>query len=148
MIKMWILFRGIVILDPNLMFFFQHGDDNGSGVTGGSVVAETEGGAKADGSRKMSSAASPGEAREDGVTSQVLHNVENVSHKAMEGAKSLGSFLFSVANKAGKTVTETATKVKTAVEENVSIHKHYFLRLFRLRKRVSKQIACNSILIV
>ncbi|OQR67753.1 synapse-associated protein 1-like [Tropilaelaps mercedesae] len=39
----------------------------------------------------------------------------------MEGAKSFGSFLFSVANKAGKTVTETATKVKTAVEENVSI---------------------------
>lgn len=58
------------------------------------------------------------EQHEEGVTTQVLHNVENVSHKAMEGAKSFGSFLFSVANKAGKTVTDTATKVKTAVEEN------------------------------
>lgn len=110
---------------------FQQGNDNGSSVT--AVVNEEDGGnggngaennaPKADGSRKTSSAAptAGGEAKEDGVTSQVLHNVENVSHKAMEGAKSLGSFLFSVANKAGKTVTETATKVKTAVEENVSI---------------------------
>uniref|UniRef100_G3MQF4 BSD domain-containing protein n=1 Tax=Amblyomma maculatum TaxID=34609 RepID=G3MQF4_AMBMU len=44
--------------------------------------------------------------------------LENVSHKAMESAKSIGSFLFSVANKAGKTVQETAKQIKTTVEEN------------------------------
>ncbi|XP_022651578.1 synapse-associated protein 1-like [Varroa jacobsoni] len=111
--------------------------DSGCGVTAGSIVTTTAAAAaviapegaeagmdsntkdKVGDSRKASSATpAAGEAREDGVTSQVLHNVENVSHKAMEGAKSFGSFLFSVANKAGKTVTETATKVKTAVEEN------------------------------
>ncbi|XP_029843485.2 synapse-associated protein 1 isoform X1 [Ixodes scapularis] len=44
--------------------------------------------------------------------------LENVSQKALESAKSLGSFLFSVANKAGKTVQETAKQIKTTVEEN------------------------------
>lgn len=44
--------------------------------------------------------------------------LENVSQKAMESAKSIGSFLFSVANKAGKTVQETAKQLKTTVEEN------------------------------
>uniref|UniRef100_A0A1E1XTP3 Putative synapse-associated protein n=1 Tax=Amblyomma sculptum TaxID=1581419 RepID=A0A1E1XTP3_AMBSC len=44
--------------------------------------------------------------------------LENVSHKAMESAKSIGSFLFSVANKAGKTVQETAKQIKSTVEEN------------------------------
>lgn len=44
--------------------------------------------------------------------------LENVSHKAMESAKSFGSFLYSVANKAGKTVQETAKQIKTTVEEN------------------------------
>lgn len=101
--------------------------DVGNGGDSGAAPAATVDAADATkdeacGSRKGSSAASDtkGEAREDGVTSQVLHNVENVSHKAMEGAKTFGSFLFSVANKAGKTVTETATKIKTTVEENVS----------------------------
>ncbi|XP_064488187.1 synapse-associated protein 1-like isoform X2 [Ornithodoros turicata] len=44
--------------------------------------------------------------------------LENVSHKAMESARSFGSFLYSVANKAGKTVQETAKQIKTTVEEN------------------------------
>lgn len=44
--------------------------------------------------------------------------LENVSHKAIESAKSFGSFLYSVANKAGKTVQETAKQIKTTVEEN------------------------------
>lgn len=44
--------------------------------------------------------------------------LENVSQKAMESAKSFGSFLYSVANKAGKTVQETAKQIKTTVEEN------------------------------
>ena len=98
-----------------------NGGDSGAAPA---AIVDAAGATKdeAGGSRKGSSAASDtkGEAREDGVTSQVLHNVENVSHKAMEGAKTFGSFLFSVANKAGKTVTDTATKIKTTVEENVS----------------------------
>lgn len=101
-----------------------NGGDSAAVVEGSGDNADTSSAPeKAGASRKASSAASESKeaAKEnEGVTSQVLHNVENVSHKAMEGAKSFGSFLFSVANKAGKTVTETATKIKTTVEENVS----------------------------
>lgn len=43
-----------------------------------------------------------------------------VSTKALQGAKSLGNFLFSAVNKAGKTVSEAGAKIKKTVEENVS----------------------------
>lgn len=45
-----------------------------------------------------------------------------MSTKALQGAKSIGSFLFSAVNKAGKTVSEAGAKIKKTVEENVSIH--------------------------
>lgn len=41
-----------------------------------------------------------------------------VSTKALQGAKSIGSFLFSAVNKAGKTVSEAGAKIKKTVEEN------------------------------
>ncbi|XP_076676316.1 synapse-associated protein 47kD isoform X3 [Andrena cerasifolii] len=41
-----------------------------------------------------------------------------VSTKALEGAKSLGGFLYSAVNKAGKTVVEAGVKIKKTVEEN------------------------------
>lgn len=40
--------------------------------------------------------------------------------KALAGAKSFGSFLYSAVNKAGKTVSEASAKIKKTVEENVS----------------------------
>lgn len=40
------------------------------------------------------------------------------STKALEGAKSLGGFLYSAVNKAGKTVVEAGVKIKKTVEEN------------------------------
>lgn len=43
-----------------------------------------------------------------------------VSNKALAGAKSIGSFLYSAVNKAGKTVSEASAKIKKTVEENVS----------------------------
>jgi hypothetical protein len=45
-----------------------------------------------------------------------------VSTKALQGAKSIGSFLYSAVNKAGKTVSEAGAKIKKTVEENVSTH--------------------------
>ncbi|KAK4871755.1 hypothetical protein RN001_015879 [Aquatica leii] len=42
----------------------------------------------------------------------------NVQSKALAGAKSFGSFLYSAVNKAGKTVTEAGAKIKKTVEEN------------------------------
>ena len=45
-----------------------------------------------------------------------------MSTKALQGAKSLGNFLFSAVNKAGKTVSEAGAKIKKTVEENVSTH--------------------------
>lgn len=44
-----------------------------------------------------------------------------VSNKALQGAKSIGSFLYSAVNKAGKTVSEAGAKIKKTVGENVSI---------------------------
>ncbi|XP_043252791.1 synapse-associated protein of 47 kDa isoform X2 [Colletes gigas] len=41
-----------------------------------------------------------------------------VSTKALEGAKSLGGFLYSAVNKASKTVVEAGAKIKKTVEEN------------------------------
>lgn len=40
--------------------------------------------------------------------------------KALAGAKSFGSFLYSAASKAGAKVSEAGAKVKEAVEKNVS----------------------------
>ncbi|XP_050428012.1 synapse-associated protein of 47 kDa isoform X2 [Adelges cooleyi] len=42
----------------------------------------------------------------------------NVSTKALQGAKSIGSFLYSAVNKAGKTVSEAGAKIKKTVGEN------------------------------
>lgn len=44
-----------------------------------------------------------------------------VQTKALAGAKSFGSFLYSAVNKAGKTVSEASAKIKETVEKNVSI---------------------------
>ncbi|XP_074599558.1 uncharacterized protein LOC141853933 [Brevipalpus obovatus] len=43
---------------------------------------------------------------------------EQISQKAVGSAKTFGNFLFNVANKAGQTVTATATKLKQTVEQN------------------------------
>ncbi|XP_013788679.1 synapse-associated protein of 47 kDa-like [Limulus polyphemus] len=53
-----------------------------------------------------------------GTGSSIAGDLEEVSHKAIESAKSFGSFLFSVANKAGKTVSETAKQLKNSVGES------------------------------
>jgi hypothetical protein len=52
----------------------------------------------------------------------MAHCFAAVSTKALQGAKSIGSFLFSAVNKAGKTVSEASAKIKKTVEENVSTH--------------------------
>ncbi|XP_034836082.1 synapse-associated protein of 47 kDa isoform X3 [Maniola hyperantus] len=44
--------------------------------------------------------------------------VGNVTTKAVAGAKSLGSFLYSAVNKAGAKVSEASAKIKKTVEEN------------------------------
>ncbi|KAK7869302.1 hypothetical protein R5R35_012868 [Gryllus longicercus] len=76
-------------------------EDDDSSATGGadSDVAASEPG-------------TPGEDKEG------AHALGGVSTKALQGAKSIGSFLFSAVNKAGKTVTEATTKIKKTVEEN------------------------------
>ncbi|XP_015918271.1 synapse-associated protein 1 [Parasteatoda tepidariorum] len=45
-------------------------------------------------------------------------DLKDVSNKAVESAKSFGSFLYGIANKTGRTLTETAKQLKTTVEEN------------------------------
>jgi hypothetical protein len=52
----------------------------------------------------------------------MAHCFAAVSTKALQGAKSIGNFLFSAVNKAGKTVSEASAKIKKTVEENVSTH--------------------------
>lgn len=46
----------------------------------------------------------------------IAADAEVVTQKAVKGAKNIGSFLFSMANKAGQTVSHTAKQVKQAVE--------------------------------
>ncbi|XP_043281514.1 synapse-associated protein of 47 kDa isoform X4 [Venturia canescens] len=48
------------------------------------------------------------------------HFAGGVSTKALAGAKSLGGFLYSAVNKAGKSVVEASAKIKKTVEENVN----------------------------
>lgn len=50
-----------------------------------------------------------------------------VQSKAIAGAKSFGSFLYSAVNKAGKTVSEAGAKIKKTVEENVIYVYIFFL---------------------
>lgn len=49
-----------------------------------------------------------------------------VQSKALAGAKSFGSFLYSAVNKAGKTVSEASAKIKETVEKNVSNIRNIF----------------------
>lgn len=50
-----------------------------------------------------------------------------VTTKAVAGAKSLGSFLYSAVNKAGAKVSEASAKIKKTVEENVCISLFFFI---------------------
>lgn len=50
-----------------------------------------------------------------------------VTNKAVAGAKSFGSFLYSAVNKAGAKVSEVGAKVKKTVEENVSVPLLYYI---------------------
>lgn len=52
--------------------------------------------------------------------SAIAADADAVAQKAVKGAKNIGNFLFSMANKAGQTVQHTAKQVKQAVE-NTSI---------------------------
>lgn len=51
-----------------------------------------------------------------------IFSYHTVQSKAIAGAKSFGSFLYSAVNKAGKTVSEASAKIKKTVEENVSTY--------------------------
>ncbi|XP_053615869.1 synapse-associated protein of 47 kDa isoform X4 [Plodia interpunctella] len=73
-------------------------DDDNSSATGGAD------------SRPASTGGTPTEEQPAGVG--------NVTTKAVAGAKSLGSFLYSAVNKAGAKVSETTAKIKKTVEEN------------------------------
>ncbi|XP_063542628.1 synapse-associated protein of 47 kDa isoform X5 [Cydia strobilella] len=73
-------------------------DDDNSSATGGAD------------SRPGSTGGTPTEEQPQGVG--------NVTTKAVAGAKSLGSFLYSAVNKAGAKVSEASAKIKKTVEEN------------------------------
>lgn len=51
-----------------------------------------------------------------GQFAAIAADAEAVAQKAAKGAKNIGTFLFSMANKAGQTVSQTAKQVKQAVE--------------------------------
>lgn len=59
-------------------------------------------------------------------TKKKIYNIL-VQSKALAGAKSFGSFLYSAVNKAGKTVSEASAKIKKTVEENVSVLCNFIL---------------------
>uniref|UniRef100_A0A1B6CA49 BSD domain-containing protein n=1 Tax=Clastoptera arizonana TaxID=38151 RepID=A0A1B6CA49_9HEMI len=74
-----------------------------------------------DNSSATGSADSEAHASEEGTPIDDKEGAQNfgaVSTKALQGAKNIGSFLFSAVNKAGKTVSEASAKIKKTVEEN------------------------------
>lgn len=93
-------------------------DDDNSSATGGAD------------SRPASTGGTPTEEQPGGVgngpQSKKLFNVDNIevpdmqelTTKAVAGAKSLGNFLYSAVNKAGAKVSEASAKIKKTVEEN------------------------------
>jgi len=74
-------------------------DDDNSSATGGAD------------SGPASATESPTDETKDG-------QFGNVQSKALAGAKTIGSFLYSAVNKAGKTVSEASAKIKETVEKN------------------------------
>uniref|UniRef100_A0A6G1SBC6 Synapse-associated protein n=1 Tax=Aceria tosichella TaxID=561515 RepID=A0A6G1SBC6_9ACAR len=61
-----------------------------------------------------------GESDKNSQFAAIAADAEAVAQKAAKGAQKFGTFLFSMANKAGQTVSQTAKQVKQAVE-NTSI---------------------------
>ncbi|CAH2095561.1 unnamed protein product [Euphydryas editha] len=94
-------------------------DDDNSSATGGAD------------SRPASTGGTPTEEQPGGVgngpQSKKLFNVDTMevpdmqelTTKAVAGAKSLGNFLYSAVNKAGAKVSEASAKIKKTVEENI-----------------------------
>lgn len=75
------------------------------------------------GSKSEATGGGGGEGGEDGKNSRfsaIAADAEAVTQNAVKGAKNIGNFLFSMGNKAGQMVTETAKQVKQTVE-NTSI---------------------------
>jgi hypothetical protein len=65
---------------------------------------------------KRASQDSAGESDRNAQFANIAADAEAVAQKAAKGAKTFGTFLFSMANKAGQTVSQTAKQVKQAVE--------------------------------
>lgn len=66
--------------------------------------------------KRKASQASEGEGSQPDVDYQQRSPTEAASQKALDSAKSLGSFVFNMANKAGQTVSATAKQIKRTVE--------------------------------
>ncbi|XP_076640745.1 synapse-associated protein 47kD [Halictus rubicundus] len=67
-----------------------------------------------------------------------------VSTKALEGAKSLGGFLYSAVNKAGKSVVEAGVKIKKTVEENVSNIFFSFASLLLFNRVIRRDVFASN----
>ncbi|XP_068619486.1 synapse-associated protein of 47 kDa isoform X2 [Battus philenor] len=84
------------------------GADSRPGSTGGTPTEEQAGGVGNDtDSKKLFS-----------VDAIEVPDIQELTTKAVAGAKSLGNFLYSAVNKAGAKVSEAGAKIKKTVEEN------------------------------
>ncbi|XP_013191049.2 synapse-associated protein of 47 kDa isoform X2 [Amyelois transitella] len=83
------------------------GADSRPASTGGTPTEEQPGGVGNDSNKKYFS-----------VDSIEVPDMQELTTKAVAGAKSLGNFLYSAVNKAGAKVSEASAKIKKTVEEN------------------------------
>lgn len=89
---------------------------------GSQAATDAEPDISSDRAEHIASSSSDGpssDANRDDKNSQfaaIAADADAVAQKAVKGAKNIGTFLFSMANKAGHTVTQTAKQVKQAVE--------------------------------
>lgn len=103
-----------------------HGYDGEAAPQGGAngtpVPQNTQENQKEDDASSATGGADSGPGSLEGSPLEDTDNTQQpfggVSTKALAGAKTLGGFLYSAVNKAGKTVVEAGVKIKKTVEEN------------------------------
>ncbi|KOX73752.1 hypothetical protein WN51_13830 [Melipona quadrifasciata] len=110
----------------------------GKAVNGAQVAQNTENTAepiKDDDASSATGGADSGPASLEGSPSEDKEGQQafsGVSTKALASAKTLGGFLYSAVNKAGKTVVEAGAKIKKTVEENHYCILQYILSRYNL----------------
>ncbi|CAG9568413.1 unnamed protein product [Danaus chrysippus] len=93
-------------------------DDDNSSATGGADSRPASGGGTPTDEQPAGVGNGSKNRKLFNVDAMEMPDIDELTTKAVAGAKSLGSFLYSAVNKAGAKVSEASAKIKKTVEEN------------------------------